>query len=395
MLTERLYYQDPLLNRFEARVIAISRLGSRPAVVLDRSAFYPESGGQMADRGTLGDSEVLDVQLDAEKSVLHVLPQDAPIPKVGAVVLGQIRMERRRRFMAMHTGQHMFSCALSRVAGLETVSARLGEKVCTLDVDRAPIPSGALEEALAMVEEKIEANLSVKASFPSAAQLKALHLRRAPKVTDGVRIVEVEGFDITPCGGTHVFNTAQVRVLRVLGTERKRGHTRILFDAGARAVEGLIQETAALAQVGSSLTSGPLDVPAAVAKLKQDLQGARAQLKALGRLAADGLAHELRAQEGAVIAELPSAALLGPVAQRLAAEGRLVLLAAKDGDKMRVVAQRGAELSMDCGQIIKRACALGSGRGGGRPDRAEGKIDAGSDWTALAKTVLGGLHDDG
>src|SRR5262245_35936656 len=131
MPSERLYYDDPLLSSFDARVVAHAELGGRPSVLLDRTAFYPESGGQMADRGQLAGAEVVDVQLDDLGELHHVL--DGERPAIGALVTGSIDRKRRRVHMALHTGQHILSRALLEVAGAQTLSSRLGESACTID----------------------------------------------------------------------------------------------------------------------------------------------------------------------------------------------------------------------------------------------------------------------
>jgi alanyl-tRNA synthetase len=141
--TPRLYFDDPLLVRFSSRVVAHGRFGERPSVILERTAFYPEAGGQMADRGTLGGHAVDDVQID-EAGVVHHLVAGGALPEVGAEVAGEIDRDRRRAHMALHTGQHMLSRALVETAAAGTISSRLGDSACTIDVDAAKLEESDL-----------------------------------------------------------------------------------------------------------------------------------------------------------------------------------------------------------------------------------------------------------
>ncbi|WP_075097708.1 alanine--tRNA ligase-related protein [Sandaracinus amylolyticus] len=166
MSTVRLEQEDALLAEFDATVVEHSRHGERSSLVLDRSAFYPESGGQMADRGLLAGARVLDVQIDDHGRVHHVV--EGPLPAIGASVHGAIDVARRRVHMALHTAQHLLSRALVEVSGAETVSSRLGESVCTIDVDRDGIAEARIAEAESFVHRVIDEDRVVRAWFPTS-----------------------------------------------------------------------------------------------------------------------------------------------------------------------------------------------------------------------------------
>ncbi|HZI05353.1 MAG TPA: alanyl-tRNA editing protein, partial [Archangium sp.] len=223
--TERLYYSDPFLFRFTGRVLAHGAWNGAPSVVLDRSAFYPEAGGQMADRGVLGGRVLRDVQVDDAGVVHHVLelPEGTGLPEVGAELSGELDRVRRRTHMALHTGQHMLSRALVDVANAHTVSSRLGETLCTIDVDLDVLDERRVAEAEALVNSIIDDDIVIRAFFPTPEELAALPLRRAPKVTDNIRVIQMGDFDVSPCGGTHCTRSAQVGMVRVLGVERYKG----------------------------------------------------------------------------------------------------------------------------------------------------------------------------
>jgi alanyl-tRNA synthetase len=398
--TIRLDREDATALSFEARVVAHGRLGDRPTVVLDRSAFYPESGGQMADRGRLGDVEVVDAQLDAREVVHHVV--DGPPPPVGATVLGEVDRERRRTFMALHTGQHVLSRALVEAAGAETVSARLGETACTLDVDRADVSERAVAEAEALANAVIDDDLPVRAWLPTPGELGALALRRAPKRTEGVRVVAIGDFDVTPCGGTHVRSSAAIGLVRVWSVERHKGGLRLTFDAGPRARGALFGESRLVADLARTLTCGAVEIPRALERLRKDLAEARTRA---GRLAhrlyeaeADRLSREADAAGRAIVVATLDALGAGDAAaleQARAVSGRLAerpgalaVVAVRSGEALVTCVARGPGAPVDCGRLLRALATAGGGRGGGRPDRAEGRLPAAVDLDALLAAAL-------
>jgi alanyl-tRNA synthetase len=390
-MTELLYHHDSLLLDFHARVVAHGTFAGAPSVVLDRTAFYPEAGGQMADRGVLGGVAVRDVQIDDGGVVHHLVA--GPPPEVGSEVAGRIDRDRRRAHMALHTGQHMLSRALVDVARGDTLSSRLGESSCTIDIDLAKIGDADLARAEELVNAVIDDDAPVRAWFPEPGELAALPLRRRPKVTENVRVVQIGDFDVSPCGGTHTLRTAQVGLLKVTGVERYKGKMRVTFVSGRRARAELGAHDDALRGLGREMTCGPGLVPAAIAKLRRELQEAR---EALGQARARDLAERAaeliartRASGGTTVAALLDgldADGLRAAAKRIIAEPDLVALLATPGEGgVHLLAARGAASSFDCGAFIKRAAAALGGRGGGSPERAEGRVPAldAARWTEI------------
>jgi alanyl-tRNA synthetase len=392
--TERLYYDDPLLVEFRARVRGRSDLSGKASVLLDRTAFYPESGGQMADRGKLNGLDVLDVQVAADGALHHVLGGD--LPEVGAEVVGQVDAMRRRVHMALHTGQHILSRALLDIAEAETVSARLGETACTIDVDVANLVERDVARAEDLANAVIEDDVVIRSFFPDPGELARLPLRREPKVSDRVRVIQIGDFDFTPCGGTHCLRSAQVGLIHIVGVERYKGGTRVTFGAGRRAREQLVGESVLLRTLAEELSSGPRDVAAAVEKLRRELSAAREALgqarAQLAQRAADEILADARAEgREMIIAQFDDAPaeLLRAVAKRVAEEPHAVaLLAGRDEEGAPVVVARGSASAFDCGGFLRRAAQAVGGRGGGRPERAEGRIPANVDWPVLVRSLL-------
>jgi alanyl-tRNA synthetase len=404
MATEKLYWADPFATTFEARP-RLGELGGRRTIVLDRTLFYPEAGGQLADTGTLAlggrTLRVDDVQIDEAGDIHHLV--QAAANELGELDVeiagGAIESTRRRDHMAQHTAQHALSRALVDVARADTVSSRLGSSSCTIDVD------GALSERdVARAEDLVNAivmdDVPVKQLFPTPDELRALPLRRPPKVDRDVRVIEIEGFDFSPCGGTHCTRTGQIGPVRVVGLEKYKGGWRVTFHAGRRAIDDARKKEAVLGELARELTCGMLDVGGAVGRL-------RAELKARGDAlsAARGELVELVA-ERVLAANPPAPAGTTPVvlvrdrddlgtlralAGRLAARGDVVAVCAgeaRDGGAERsVVVQRGASTSFDCGAWLKRVAAAHGGRGGGRPERAEGRLSAALSPEAVAELL--------
>ncbi len=390
--TTRLHYEDPTLLEFDAEVVALSRFGDRPSVILDRSAFYPESGGQLGDVGSLGDVAVIDVQVD-DAGVVHHLIDRASIA-VGATVRGRVDRARRRLHMALHTGQHMLSRALLDEAGAETVSSRLGSTACTIDVHLASLDEGAVARAEDLVNRVIEDDVAVRQYFPTPEELAKLPLRRAPKVTENVRVVDVGGFDVSPCGGTHCTRSAQVGVVTITGVERYKGKGRVTFLAGRVAQRELSARSKSLAELARSFSCGPLETRAGVERLRGDLQRARESLglareqwaalygqRLVAEAAARGEPRVVCLLEGDTIETLR--ALASAVS---AVPGTVAMLASSTAEGLLITLARGEGSAFDCGAWLKRVAAAHGGRGGGRPDRAEGRLPSSVDWRAAALT---------
>jgi alanyl-tRNA synthetase len=385
---------------FDARVVAHGNLGGRATVVLDRSAFHPESGGQMADHGRIGDTPVVDVQIDDREVVHHVLA--GPPPPVGATVHGEVDRARRQVFTALHTGQHVLSRAFLEIAGAETVSSRLGETTCTLDLDRDALPERTVAEAEALANAVVDDDLPVRAWIPKPDELAALPLRRQPRRAEGVRVVAVGDFDVSPCGGTHVRSSAAIGVVRVWAVERHKGGTRVTFDAGARARRTLVDESRLLAELARDLTCGARDLRGAIARLRRDLGDERTRAGRLAHAVHDAEAERLRhaadmAGRSWIVAALDPV-LPGDAAaleQARAVSGRLAerpftlaVVGVRGTGGLLTCVARGPGSSVDCGELLRALAAASGGRGGGRPERAEGRLPSGVDLEALLAVAL-------
>jgi len=417
-MTEKLYWDDALATSFATTGAALTTFGGKPSITLARTAFYPEGGGQLGDIGhlTIGTSlvEVVDTQVDDEGIIHHVLAGDVPRELAASLgsgaevpVQGTVEAKRRRDNMVQHTAQHALSRALADAARATTVSARLGATACTIDVDRPGISDADLHRVEDLVNAVVMSDVPVVTSFPSADELAKLALRKQPnpaKSARGVRVVSIEGFDISPCGGTHCTRTGQIGQVRIAATEKYKGMLRITFHAGTRALVDARSRADALAALAKDLTCGALDVPAAVAKLRADGKALRDRLEAARTELAELVAARALAAlpEGAgphvvsLVRTKDDLGALRVLAGELAKDARVAAIVggedAASGEVVLVV-QRGADARLDCGAFVMAEARLRGGRGGGRPERAEGRFPRGTSVEVLATAARAALVD--
>ncbi|MCC6644733.1 MAG: alanyl-tRNA editing protein [Polyangiaceae bacterium] len=387
--TKRLHLVEPHPLEFDAEIIAVSAHAGSPSVVLDQTSFYAEGGGQLGDRGALvvagASLAVVDVQLDDEGRVHHVLDAALPATVVaGARARGAVERARRRDHRSQHSGQHVLSAALASECGAATVSSRLGAAESTIDLAIELSPD-AVARAVALANEIVLEDREIRVLFPTSEELPVLGLRRDPKVATGVRVIDVDGFDRSPCGGTHCARTGEIGPVVVTSSARYKGGTRIVFLAGRRALDEQVATRATLSALAREFSCGLGDVPAAVAALRRErddravaLASTRAEL---GRSAARAALSALGAGRPAVayvVLDGDDTAALRVAAAELARAPGVVGLAlgrARSGE-LALVVERGAVTALDAGAWLRAFTSARGGRGGGRAERAEGRLGA-------------------
>jgi alanyl-tRNA synthetase len=383
LMTERLYASDPDLLEFDATVVDRREHEGRPAVVLDRTAFYPESGGQPWDTGTIGDARVLAV-VEAGSDVLHVLDR----PLAGERVRGRVDAARRRDHVQQHHGQHLLSRAFVEVAGAETVAFHLGGETTTIDLDRLVGEEQARAAERRANEVAWEAR-PVRVILLTAAEARAQGLQPPEGVEAGVRVVEAEGFDRQPCGGTHPRSTAEVGVVVIAGLERYKGGTRVSFACGHRALAAIARRQAALDRLVCALSAPLEELEAAAQKAKDDLAECDRRAKGLLERALEGEARKMLAEaRGEGPAPTPAAPALvaaafdgwAPgdlriLATRLVVLAPCVALLGSRSDKAHLVFAQSEGLPHDVPALLRAAVEHLGGRGGGRGNVAQGGGD--------------------
>ena len=376
-MTTRLYYDDPYQQTFEATITGVTQTAGRTQVVLDRTAFYPTSGGQPFDRGQLGPWTVVDVTDLDNGDVAHAIDAAAPV-EAGQPVSGRIDWKRRFDHMQQHTGQHILSAAFDRLIGVRTVGFHLGTGRSTIDLARSVTPE---ETSAAEIEANrvICENRPVAVRYATAEEAAALPLRKESARSGTLRLIEIPDFDLSACGGTHVRQTGAVGSIAATGWERFKAGTRLEFVCGHRALREFQHMRAAAAAASTLLGVSPLDVPAAVKRLQDEsLEQRRAGALLSAELAghrADRLAGTFETvPHGRMVTAAVNADGNGLKALALALvtrPGHLAVLSSA-GRPAQVVVACSADVSMSAKDLLAALVSRFGGKGGGKPDLAQG-----------------------
>jgi alanyl-tRNA synthetase len=377
-MTERLYYRDPALLAFDAVVVSTQAKDGRQVVVLDRSAFYPTSGGQRHDLGTLNGVPVLEVQESPEGEVWHITEGTAGA--VGEKVHGEIEPMRRRRNRQQHSAQHILSQAFIRLYGWETVSVHLGEEYGTVELSTPEIGEKQLEEAEALANDLIAQNLPIEILFLDSADLANTPLRKVPDRVGTIRVIKIGEFDWSACGGTHCCGTGEVGLIKLVGVEKIRNRPLVRFLAGSQALDDYRVRYAVTEGLSRAFTCHVKDLPVKTEKLTVENRDLRKQVTELQRqllpIRAEGLAaaatgtlkvvasvqSDLDGTAASHLAQL-TAEKIGGVAL-IAADGRLIVATAESSGR-------------HAGEIVKKLAAELGLRGGGSNRVAQlGGVDA-------------------
>lgn len=394
-MTTRLYYTDSYQTTFTATVTALTLYNGQPAVLLDQSYFYPTSGGQPFDTGRLGDQRVVDVVAAESGEVLHLLAGTLPTVQVGETIQGVLDWSRRYDHMQQHSGQHLLSQIFYQRFRYETVSVHFGESESTLDLDTANLEPSQLEEAERAANELVYAALPIKAYFVSDAELPSIPLRRPPKVTGQIRIVEIDHFDYSACGGTHVRTTSEIGPIKLTKQERRRGQVRLTFLCGYRALADYQEKHRLLLQAATLFSNDVAQVPALIERNLTQVKDLQRTVETLTSQLLGFTAEKLTQQAEPlgsfrlVAQQLDEydANALKTLATQLQQQNpyTLTLLASAASGKLTLVFARGAAVeAIHMGNLLRDALAQIGGKGGGRPDFAQG----GSGQAEVAGAVL-------
>jgi alanyl-tRNA synthetase len=380
MDSQLLYQQDPTILEFEATVVEVHSLpGGRQGVILDQTYFYPTGGGQEHDEGRIGSARVVDVFKNEKNARLeHVVEGQVELGKVHAV----IDPERRLRHMQHHTAQHLLTQCLVRQTGFETVSANInGYTPSTLDIIAPQISKEEVDQAEKMANQLIYENRPVKAYFVTPEELKTIPLRRPPKVHDNIRIVEIDSFDYSPCGGTHVLQTGSIGLLKVLKAEKQNDKQRIFFIAGLQAMQVFNNMYDAFIGLANQFSTAWQDLPALVNRQAEQLADLQKDLRELHLLSTRNEAFEL-ANNGEAIGgiklvrksfEHRTPNELRQLADELRKMPDIIsFLVTYDGQKLSLVVTCGDASGKDARQLLNRQLAFINGRGGGDARLAQG-----------------------
>ncbi len=391
-MTDRLYYRDSYLTAFDARLLEVRPAGGRYHLYLDKTAFYPTSGGQPFDTGFIGGAAVVDV-IDEDERIAHVVAE----PPAPGPVACRIDWDRRFDHMQQHTGQHLLSAVFCDLLGYQTVSFHLGTEVSTIDLAAPEVTAAQLQAVEDRTNALVFEDRSVTVAFYSPQEAAALGLRKPSEREGSVRVVEIAACDRSACGGTHVRSTGQIGPVLLRRLDRVRQNVRVEFVCGGRAARRARADYHALQRV-AQVFSAPLDqTPALVAAQAEALQAAE---KARQKLEA-----ELSVWKGRELYQNTPADARGRRVHRAAAgesplePWRLLaqsFVAAGPGAVFLAAAERpaavllalSADLSLHAGRIVKSVVEPLGGRGGGSPQMAQGSLPDPGLLAAAADQIL-------
>jgi alanyl-tRNA synthetase len=387
-MTDRLYYQDSFLYDFEAEVRNVLDT-PRPAIILDRTAFYPTSGGQIFDTGWITHDEntklrVTEVADTEDGKVVHYL--EAPVKDLqpGTRVRGLIDPARRRDHMQQHSGQHVLSAAFLRLFKMPTVSFHMADDYCSIDLDTPTLTKDQVESAERLANEVILENRPVEVRYVTRDEAAKLGLRKLPPAErDDLRLIDIRDFDLTACGGTHVNHTGQVASVLLRKTEKVRQGWRVEFVAGQRAVSTARRDFSTLSETAALFSAHIYDVPQQARKSLDEIKSLRkqheqSQEELAAASAATILAETTEANGRRLIVRTfadRDLSFLKLLAQKLTRNSFpvIALLATKNPQPSLIFAQSAGQ-PHDMGKLMKETMAKLNGRGGGSKDLAQGGV---------------------
>jgi len=396
MPTERLYYHDSFLYTFDASVVEAFERNGRSAIVLDRTAFYPTSGGQVHDLGTLtADGKqipITEVADEEDGRILHFAAEGLPI---GTQVYGSVDGARRRDHVQQHSGQHVLSAAFIRLFNMPTLSFHMGEESCTIDLETTGLSAEQAQKAEYLANEVIAEDRPVSIRFVPLQEARQLGLRKLPpKQTGDLRLINIAEFDLCACGGTHVRATGQIGSILLRKVEKVKQGVRVEFVCGLRAVNTARRDYNTLTEAAALYSSHIYDVPEQIRKSITETKAAgKSQHKLLEELAelyAERLLTQASGTPQIIVQFFPDrdAVFIKLLAQKLTAgkSNVVALLAAGAGQPTLVFAQTPGQKS-NMGQLMKDAMAQLGGRGGGSADMAQGGLPAEVDSAKLTELL--------
>lgn len=375
----KLYWQMPAPLNADLKILESKEEEGRFHLRCEPGLFYPESGGQRSDQGTLAGYRVLDVYTKDGEDWL-VLDED---PGLG-IHPASVDADLRRDHAEQHSAQHLLSGLAFREFGIQTLSFHMGEELSTLELDHPPLPEDRLRDLENRAAALIRRNLTIEALYPEKEGWKELPLRRPPQVSEGVRILHIQDLDHAPCGGTHLSSTAGIGSIRILRQEKIRGHLRLEFLAGERARQADRLDAGRIAELSRLFQTGSAEVPERAEGLLGECRELRREVKKLKARLLKQESRELEQEEWLqkedwkiLIRDFGerSPGELDALSRELCAEpGRMLLLSSRQGDQLHVLAQRsrgeGPSLGSRLGELLREK----EGRGGGGGDRAQGVL---------------------
>jgi alanyl-tRNA synthetase len=369
--TKRLYHDDPYQVEFTARIVEKEMREQKPAVILDQTCFYPESGGQPHDRGWIDGIEVVGV-FEEDSRIVHLLEKDIQ----AASIKGKIDWETRFDHMQQHSGQHILSQCFHGLLEAGTLAFHLGQDVSTLEMDLRKVSDEDIERVESRANEIIYQDREVKIHSLPEDKVGSLPLRRPPKKKGLIRVVEIRDFDYSACGGTHVRRTGEVGLIKILRWERIRDNLRFEFVCGRRAFQDYLMKNRILRELSNRLTVHEKDVPSSVERLFADLKSQKGAMKKMREKMAQYEAKEIvERAKGKILRKIFTEKTHEEVrflAINIIRKGDFVVLFGLKGEERgHLILACSENLNMDMRELVPLVSPLINGKGGGRPSLVE------------------------
>ena len=371
MKTERLYYNDPYLLEFVATVLENRRVGNKFGVVLDKTAFYPTSGGQPNDLGFINEIPLLDcIENEDTGEVLHIVDHKIAEGEVHC----KIDSVRRSDHMQQHSGQHVLSQAFVERFGWPTVSFHLGPATCTIDLPTDSITQEQTEEAEELANRIVQENRAVSVRYILHEEIATAGLRKPTERSGEIRVIDIAHFDRSACGGTHVRMTGEIGPILIIGHERAKKQTRVQFVCGTRAIRHARSANRVLATITQMVSAPPFESAEAVRTLRDEHQQMHKQIEDLESKVLDYEAAQFPLKNGVAVGCFKNRGIekLKLLAIKICSKPGAVALLADEGDQLRIVFARSGDSTVDVSRLLKTTLEKFGGRGGGRPNLAQG-----------------------
>src|SRR5688500_13869909 len=370
-MTQRLYYTESQRQTFDATVVNVESVDGRIHVTLDQTAFYPSSGGQPFDTGTLGGAAVVDV-IDRDDGTIAHVTNGALQP--GEVVSGDLDWARRFDHMQQHTGQHVLSAAFDRLLGVRTESFHMGQQSSTIDLARE-VTAAEIATAEGDANQVVWEDRPVSVRFATAGEAAAMGMRKESVRTGTLRLIDVQNYDLSACGGTHVERTGAIGVIAIGGWEKLRGGSRVEFLCGNRAVQRFRLWRDSLSAMQKHLSVAPAEMAASIERMQDDSKSLQRTIRGFQEKLAAHEASTLLAKGDLIVEAIEgwdSEGIKSMVDSSAAANPQAVVVLFTTSTPAQVVIARGASASVDAGALLKQLAAKFGGKGGGKPDLAQG-----------------------
>jgi len=387
MKTERLYYNDPYLLEFDAKIIEARAVGDRLGLVLDKTAFYPTSGGQPNDLGMIDDVPLVDcLEDEASGNIIHVIEGSVTGPSVHA----RVDPARRADHMQQHSGQHVLSQAFVELFNWPTVSFHLGAVSCTIDLPADSVSREQAEAAEDLANRIVRENRSVAIRYIAPENISEAGLRKPTDRSGDIRVIDIAGYDRSACGGTHVRTTGEIGPILITGIDRAKKQTRVEFISGDRVLKYARQANRTLESISQTISAAPFETASAVRALWDEHQRTRKRIEDFESELLDYEAAEFPVSNGVAKATFKNRGIekLKMLAVKICARPGTVVLLADEGDQLRVVFARSADVAIDVAALLKKTLERFGGRGGGRPNLAQG-----GGLTGSAEEILNCAHE--